>query len=99
MCLKIKLSLVFTNNHDNQRGHGGGGHVITFKNPWELKIGTVFMMAHDYGEPRVMSSYEFTDSEAVNIIISKMRTQILPYYCLKVIMFVLTNIVPSTRSL
>merc|ERR1712130_200009 len=52
-------ALVFVNNHDNQRGHGGGGHVVTFHNPWELKLATAFMMAHDYGEPRVMSSYEF----------------------------------------
>merc|ERR1712130_805688 len=56
-------ALTFTNNHDNQRGHGGGGHVVTFHNPWELKLATAFMMAHDYGEPRVMSSYEFNDSE------------------------------------
>ena len=24
-------ALVFVDNHDNQRGHGGGGSVITFK--------------------------------------------------------------------
>merc|ERR1711976_44925 len=56
-------ALVFINNHDNQRGHGGGGHVVTFKQPWELKLTTVFMMAHDYGEPRVMSSYDFNDGD------------------------------------
>ena len=56
-------ALVFINNHDNQRGHGGGGHVVTFKEPWELKLLTVFMMAHDYGEPRVMSSYDFWDGD------------------------------------
>ena len=56
-------ALVFVNNHDNQRGHGGGGHVITFQEPWELKLATVFMMAHDYGEPRVMSSYEFSNGD------------------------------------
>ena len=56
-------ALTFINNHDNQRGHGGGGHVITFKQPWELKLATMFMMAHDYGEPRVMSSYDFNDGD------------------------------------
>lgn len=56
-------ALVFVNNHDNQRGHGGGGTVITFEQPWELKLLTVFMMAHDYGEPRVMSSYYFSDTD------------------------------------
>jgi len=25
-------ALVFVDNHDNQRGHGGGGNVITYKN-------------------------------------------------------------------
>ena len=48
-------ALVFINNHDNQRGHGGGGDIVTFNEPWELKLLTAFMMAHDYGEPRVMS--------------------------------------------
>ena len=56
-------ALVFLNNHDNQRGHGGGGHTITFHEPWELKLMTAFMMAHDYGEPRVMSSYYFDDGD------------------------------------
>ena len=56
-------ALVFLNNHDNQRGHGGGGHTITFEEPWELKLMTAFMMAHDYGEPRVMSSYYFSNGD------------------------------------
>ena len=34
-------ALVFLNNHDNQRGHGGGGHTITFEEPWELKAWVV----------------------------------------------------------
>ena len=70
MCNKTKShfppylsALVFINNHDNQRGHGGGGHVVSFAEPWELKLLTAFMMAHDYGEPRVMSSYYFNDPD------------------------------------
>lgn len=27
-------ALVFINNHDNQRGHGGGGDIVTFENPY-----------------------------------------------------------------
>ena len=26
-------ALVFIDNHDNQRGHGGGGNIITYKHP------------------------------------------------------------------
>lgn len=27
-------ALSFLSNHDNQRGHGGGGNVITFEDPY-----------------------------------------------------------------
>ena len=27
-------ALVFLNNHDNQRGHGGGGSLITFEDSY-----------------------------------------------------------------
>uniref|UniRef100_F6ZTX2 alpha-amylase n=1 Tax=Ciona intestinalis TaxID=7719 RepID=F6ZTX2_CIOIN len=53
-------ALVFLNNHDNQRGHGGGGNIITFEDPFNLKIFTAYMMAWPYGVPRVMSSYYFS---------------------------------------
>jgi len=56
-------ALVFLSNHDNQRGHGGGGSVITFKDEYELKIFNAFMMAYLYGVPRIMSSYYFSDSD------------------------------------
>ena len=26
-------ALAFVDNHDNQRGHGGGGNVVTYKSP------------------------------------------------------------------
>ncbi|KAL4216996.1 alpha-amylase [Mactra antiquata] len=51
--------VVFLSNHDNQRGHGGGGAPITFFEPKQLKIGTAFMLAHPYGFPRIMSSYHW----------------------------------------
>lgn len=56
--------LSFINNHDNQRGHGGGGDLITFQdNPYDLKIATAFMLTWNYGIPRVMSSYYFDNSD------------------------------------
>jgi len=56
-------ALVFLNNHDNQRGHGGGGSIITFEDPYDLKIFNAFMMAWPYGVPRIMSSYYFDNSD------------------------------------
>ncbi|KAK7100025.1 alpha-amylase-like isoform X2 [Littorina saxatilis] len=53
----------FIDNHDNQRGHGGGGGVLTHTNPRPYKAATAFMLAHPYGFPRVMSSFSFTSSD------------------------------------
>jgi len=51
-------SLVFIDNHDNQRGHGAGGDMIlTFRLSRLYKMATAFMLAHPYGITRVMSSY------------------------------------------
>lgn len=56
--------LNFVDNHDNQRGHGAGGaSVLTYKVPKQYKGATAFNLAHPYGEPRIMSSFAFTDSE------------------------------------
>ncbi|XP_046578603.1 alpha-amylase-like [Haliotis rubra] len=57
--LKSDDSVVFIDNHDNQRGHGGGGGPITHFEPRAYKLATAFMLAHPYGFPRVMSSYDF----------------------------------------
>ena len=59
--LKSADSVVFTDNHDNQRGHGGGGQVLSHKNPQLYKLANVFMLAWPYGYPKVMSSYHFND--------------------------------------
>ncbi|XP_049852580.1 alpha-amylase 1-like [Schistocerca gregaria] len=56
-------ALVFIDNHDNQRGHGGGGSVITFQTPKLYKMANAFMLAWPFGFPRVMSSYEFSSSD------------------------------------
>uniref|UniRef100_A0ABM0N0J5 Alpha-amylase n=1 Tax=Saccoglossus kowalevskii TaxID=10224 RepID=A0ABM0N0J5_SACKO len=57
-------ALSFIDNHDTQRNHGGGGNPLTYKEPREYKMAVSFMLAHDYGVPRIMSSYYFTDGEA-----------------------------------
>lgn len=60
-------AVVFVDNHDNQRGHGGAGGVLTASGPghndWQYKIGAAFMIAHEYGWKRVMSSYYFDNSD------------------------------------
>ncbi|ALC40426.1 Amy-d [Drosophila busckii] len=57
-------SLVFVDNHDNQRGHGAGGaDVLTYKVPKQYKMASAFMLAHPFGTPRVMSSFAFSDTD------------------------------------
>jgi alpha-amylase len=57
-------AVVFIDNHDKQRGHGGGGNYLTHKDPALYELANVFMLAYPYGYPQVMSSYPFTDTEA-----------------------------------
>lgn len=56
--LKSQSSLVFIDNHDNQRGHGAGGKdILTFRTPTLYKMATAYMLAWPYGVARIMSSY------------------------------------------
>merc|ERR1712088_745508 len=58
-------------NHDNQRGHGGGGGVLTasnqiegnpaFHNDWQYKVAVAFMLGHDYGFKSIMSMAQFAN--------------------------------------
>ena len=57
-------ALAFVDNHDNQRNHGGGGDVLTYKDDYYYKLATAFNLAHHYAFKRVMSSYDFTDPDA-----------------------------------
>ncbi|MEJ6475175.1 alpha-amylase family protein [Pseudoalteromonas piscicida] len=58
-------AVVFTDNHDNQRGHGGAGSIVTFHDGKLYDLANVFMLAFPYGYPKVMSSYEFNgDTDA-----------------------------------
>ncbi|WP_372770714.1 alpha-amylase family protein [Pseudoalteromonas sp.] len=52
-------AVVFVDNHDNQRGHGGAGNVVTFQDGPLYDLANVFMLAYPYGYPKVMSSYNF----------------------------------------
>ncbi|MEQ2235074.1 hypothetical protein ILYODFUR_037926 [Ilyodon furcidens] len=53
-------ALVFIDNHDNQRGHGAGGaSIITFWDPRLHKMAVAYMLAHPYGQARIMSSYRW----------------------------------------
>ncbi|MGD1859115.1 MAG: alpha-amylase family protein [Leptolyngbyaceae cyanobacterium] len=56
-------AVVFIDNHDKQRGHGGGGHYVTYHHGELHTLALVFMLAYPYGKPRVMSSYAFESSE------------------------------------
>jgi alpha-amylase len=57
-------AVVFTSNHDNQRGHGAGGAVVTFEDGALNDLANVFMLAWPYGYPQLMSSYQFDDTDA-----------------------------------
>jgi alpha-amylase len=56
-------AVVFTDNHDNQRGHGGGGSIITYKSGSLYDLANVFELAWPYGYPQVMSSFAFTSGD------------------------------------
>ncbi|GAB7193542.1 carbohydrate-binding module family 20 domain-containing protein [Kineococcus sp. NUM-3379] len=57
------LAEVFVDNHDNQRGHGGGGNVVTHKDGQLYNLANYFMLAWPYGYPQVMSSYHFSNGD------------------------------------
>ncbi len=56
-------AVVFIDNHDKQRGHGGGGDYLTYKDGDLYALANVFMLAFPYGKPQVMSSYAFDNPD------------------------------------
>ena len=52
-------AVVFTDNHDTQRGGG----VLTYRDNGRYALANAFMLAWPYGSPKLMSSYEFTNNE------------------------------------
>ena len=57
-------AIAFTDNHDKQRGHGGGGNYLTYHNGPTYDLANVFMLAWPYGYPVIMSSYAFNTTTA-----------------------------------
>jgi alpha-amylase len=57
-------AVAFTDNHDKQRGHGGGGNYLTYHNGPTYDLANVFMLAWPYGYPVLMSSYAFNTASA-----------------------------------
>jgi alpha-amylase len=57
-------AVAFTDNHDKQRGHGGGGNYLTYHNGPTYDLANVFMLAWPYGYPVIMSSYAFNTATA-----------------------------------
>ncbi len=65
--LPSRFAQVFTDNHDNQRGHGvGAGCVVDHRDGQEHVLANVFALAYPYGYPSVMSSYYWQESSTVN---------------------------------
>lgn len=52
-------AVVFLDNHDTQRGEAG----LTYKSGKLYEFANVFMLAHPFGYPKVMSSYDFNDHD------------------------------------
>jgi alpha-amylase len=55
-------AIVFTSNHDTQRGHAGGAAFISYHNGRLEDLASVFMLAWPYGYPSIMSSYALDDT-------------------------------------
>jgi glycosidase len=58
-----RFAVVFTDNHDNQRGHGPGGSTIVDHRDGQLyNLANIFMLGHPYGNyVSVMSSYYWSN--------------------------------------
>lgn len=54
-----RQAIVFIDNHDKQRGHGGGGTYLTYRDGRLHTLAMAFMLAYPYGKPRILSSYDF----------------------------------------
>lgn len=64
--LPTEDALVFVDNHDNQRS--GNNDILTYKSRERYFRAVAFMLAHPYGWPRVMSSFEFTSFDQGNVL-------------------------------
>ncbi|XP_003494475.1 alpha-amylase [Bombus impatiens] len=53
-------ALVFVDNHDTQRDNH---QILTYKSSKLYKMAVAFMLAHPFGTPRVMSSFDFQSKD------------------------------------
>lgn len=53
-----KYAVIFLDNHDTQRN---GAAQLTYKNGDMYQFASIFMLAHPYGYPILMSSFYFSD--------------------------------------
>ena len=62
--LPSRFAVVFTDNHDNQRGHGvGAGCVVDHRDGAEHVLANIFALAYPYGDSvSIMSSYYWQSS-------------------------------------
>jgi alpha-amylase len=58
-----RSAVTFVDNHDTQRGHAGEA-ALTHKSGPAYRLASIFMLAHPYGYPKIMSSYHFQDTDA-----------------------------------
>jgi alpha-amylase len=56
-------AVVFLDNHDNQRGHGGNGQVLTNRTSRLYALAHVIMLGIPYGHVRILSSYRFESAD------------------------------------
>ncbi len=62
--LHSNFAVVFSDNHDNQRGHGSGSScIVTYQDGVVYDLANIFMLAWPYGYPKVMSSFAFSDDD------------------------------------
>lgn len=61
--LNSDKAIVFVDNHDRERGHGGGGN-LTYKDGDKYNLANVFMLAYPYGHAKIHSGYRFDDTDA-----------------------------------
>jgi hypothetical protein len=59
-----RFAVTFVDNHDNQRGHGSGSSCIVTHEDGNLHdLANLFLLAHPYGYPKIMSSYYFANAD------------------------------------
>jgi alpha-amylase len=61
--LPSNRAISFTDNHDNQRGHSIPSNPVNFKDGSLYDLANVFQLAWPYGYPRIMSSYNFSNTD------------------------------------